>query len=398
MFRKTLFWLHLVTGLAVGLVVGVMSFTGAALAFERDLVAWTESDARLVTPPAGNPARLTLDQLVGRVRAMHPEGAIASITVSAGPADAVAIALPRNVTLYANPYTGELREPPVTRLRTFLRTMIAWHVRLNAKPGPDNLGATIASACTVAAVFLGLSGLVLWWPRAATSRVLRPSLWFVRGATGRARDWNWHNVVGFWTLPCFLIMTVSGVVLSYRWANNLVFRIAGETPPSQTAPARPVTTAVAARPAPILGLDAVFAVVQQQTTTAWDQISFRFAPALPLSPNAGGDRSASSTYTVTIRDKNPWPVFVKTTLTLDSRTGEVRRRETPADMSPGTRARSWLRLLHTGEAFRWPGQIVAGVACLGACLLVWTGFALAWRRFFSRNSSAAATPAEGNAP
>lgn len=238
MFRKTLFWLHLVTGLAVGLVVGVMSFTGAALAFERDLVAWTESDARLVTPPAGNPARLTLDQLVGRVRAMHPEGAIASITVSAGPADAVAIALPRNVTLYANPYTGELREPPVTRLRTFLRTMIAWHVRLNAKPGPDNLGATIASACTVAAVFLGLSGLVLWWPRAATSRVLRPSLWFVRGATGRARDWNWHNVVGFWTLPCFLIMTVSGVVLSYRWANNLVFRIAGK--PLRPRPPPPV--------------------------------------------------------------------------------------------------------------------------------------------------------------
>lgn len=47
MLRKTLFWLHL----GVGLVVAIMSFTGAALAFKKELVAWAERDVRRITPP-----------------------------------------------------------------------------------------------------------------------------------------------------------------------------------------------------------------------------------------------------------------------------------------------------------------------------------------------------------
>jgi cytochrome c peroxidase len=41
---------------------------------------------------------------------------------------------------------------------------------------------------------------------------------------------------------------------------------------------------------------------------------------------------------------------------------------------------------HTGQALGWPGQLVAGLACLGSCFLIYTGFALAWRRFFHRKS------------
>ena len=40
-----------------------------------------------------------------------------------------------------------------------------------------------------------------------------------------------------------------------------------------------------------------------------------------------------------------------------------------------------MRFGHTGEVFGVPGQILAGLASAGGCVLVWTGFALAWRRF-----------------
>jgi uncharacterized iron-regulated membrane protein len=40
-----------------------------------------------------------------------------------------------------------------------------------------------------------------------------------------------------------------------------------------------------------------------------------------------------------------------------------------------------LRFLHTGEALGLPGQAVAGIASLGATLLVFTGLSLALRRF-----------------
>jgi len=40
-----------------------------------------------------------------------------------------------------------------------------------------------------------------------------------------------------------------------------------------------------------------------------------------------------------------------------------------------------LRFAHTGEVLGLPGQTVAGLVSLGAAVLVWTGLALAWRRF-----------------
>jgi uncharacterized iron-regulated membrane protein len=68
---------------------------------------------------------------------------------------------------------------------------------------------------------------------------------------------------------------------------------------------------------------------------------------------------------------------------IDSMDGSVTDWSTFADRSPGSRARSNIRFLHTGEVFGFPGQTIAGLASLAACLLVWTGLALAWRRLIS---------------
>jgi uncharacterized iron-regulated membrane protein len=40
-----------------------------------------------------------------------------------------------------------------------------------------------------------------------------------------------------------------------------------------------------------------------------------------------------------------------------------------------------MRFAHTGEVLGIPGQTVAGVVTAGGSVLVWTGLALAWRRF-----------------
>jgi flavodoxin len=45
--------------------------------------------------------------------------------------------------------------------------------------------------------------------------------------------------------------------------------------------------------------------------------------------------------------------------------------------------RAAVRALHTGEAFGFAGQTLAGLASLGGCFLAWTGLAMAWRRFRS---------------
>ena len=80
---------------------------------------------------------------------------------------------------------------------------------------------------------LALSGLYIWWPKQFTRKALKPIVWFRRTSTGRARDFNWHNTIGFWCLIPIVIMTASGVVMSYPWANDLVYRLTGSPVPTR---------------------------------------------------------------------------------------------------------------------------------------------------------------------
>ena len=58
-------------------------------------------------------------------------------------------------------------------------------------------------------------------------------VWFRGGLRGKARDFNWHNVIGLWCAVPLFVVVLSGVVISYPWASDLVYRVAGEAPPAR---------------------------------------------------------------------------------------------------------------------------------------------------------------------
>ena len=87
--------------------------------------------------------------------------------------------------------------------------------------------------------------------------------------------------------------------------------------------------------------------------------------------------------TVSISEPTAPHQFARSQLTLNRATGEVVKWEPYSENSSGRKLRTWFRGLHTGEAFGFFGQTVAGLASLGGCFLVWTGWAMAWRRFRS---------------
>lgn len=389
MIRKILFWSHLVCGVAAGLMIAIMSFTGAALTFEKDLIAWAERDARRVAAPATGTTRLGIDEAVARALAARPELRINNALLSADPLDAIILALPANAMLAVNPYTGEVKDVTAPRMRAFMQTMRAWHLRLNFKAGPGNAGAMINSAANLLFVFLALSGLVIWWPRIWQWRVLRPSVWF-SGAKGKARDWNWHNVIGLWSLPMILVLAGTGVVLSYKWANTLVFQLAGETPPPNLAPPAlpPLNLPAPPAGAAVLTSDAAVAAVQK-AYPEWSLVTVRFNPPRSSAPATGA--KPPRTLAVVVKEKAPWPRFNQPTVTLDAYSGEIVRTEGYATLSPGMQARRWLRLLHSGEAMGRFVQLLSGLACLGGCVLVYTGFALTWRRFFGTKKAPVAS-------
>ena len=67
-------------------------------------------------------------------------------------------------------------------------------------------------------------------------------------------------------------------------------------------------------------------------------------------------------------------------LTLDRATGSVAAWEPFSSQSPGRKARTYIRFLHTGEALGPVGQTIAGIVSLTSLVMVWTGLALAYRR------------------
>lgn len=376
-FRKSVFWVHLAAGLGAGLVVAIMSFTGTAIAFQDDIVTYVEKDSVHVTPPTPQAARLPVAELIDRARQAQPDSRPTAVTVSSDPTQVVVVSFGRNGTRNVNPYTGEVRAPAAPRWRAFFHAMEDWHRFLGRSGDQRALGKAITGACNAAFLFLVLSGLFLWWPRKWRTKGLKRSLWFLRDATGRARDWNWHNVIGLWSAPILIILTATAVVMSYRWANDLVYQATHSPVPAQSAPPPPSLPAPAAATPPA-SPDALLAAAQRQFP-AWELLTLRLGSAPPA---AAGSAPRLPPAAIMVFEREPRPRFARTVLTLDPYTGETLQREAFADGSLGRRVRSWIRFLHTGEAFGWLGQLIAALASLGACFLVYTGFALSWRRFF----------------
>jgi uncharacterized iron-regulated membrane protein len=393
--RTTIFWLHLPAGVLAGGVVLVMSATGALLAYEKLITTW--ADGYVVATPAPGAARLPVEALLARAREARPGSTPSALTLRAEATAPAMVQFGREASLFLDPFTGSVFGEGSHQARAFFRAVTEWHRFLGMVPNGRELGRGITGASNLAFLLIVLSGLYLWWPDQWTRSVLRSIVFFRGGLRGKARDFNWHNTIGIWCFLPLAFVIATAVPMSYPWANDLLYRLVGDVPaprPSGPGPGRPPAEArgESERRAPALdgpldlvGLDALWRRAEQQVP-GWQSITLR----IPSSPRPQWTFSIDASQTGAIRPDQ------RSELTLDRRTAEVVRYEPYTSLSPGRRLRGWIRFTHTGEAFGLLGQAIAGTASLGATVLVWTGLALAARRFLawcSRRSRARAATA-----
>jgi uncharacterized iron-regulated membrane protein len=373
-FRKVLFWMHLTAGVTAGLVILVMSVTGVLLTYERQMTEW--SDGYSVTPPTPDARPLGVEQLTVIAREGR-RGELASITLRSEPAPA-AFSFGRGPIVFLDPYTGKVLGEGSGRARAFFRGVTDWHRWLAAEGELRPTGRAVTGASNLVFLFIVLSGIYLWWPKNLRLQHLRPITAFQGGLASKARDFNWHNVFGFWSALPLAFVVASGVVMSYPWANDLVYRLAGSEPPRRgPAPRRPdpggpgaeARTAAAKPEVTLAGLDRAWATAQGQMS-GWRTATLR-VPSSPEAPFSFGFDTSSGARRPSTRAQ----------VVVDHWTGEVVRREPYASQPRGQKVRGWLRFIHTGEAFGAFGQTVAGLASAGAVMLVWSGLSLALRRF-----------------
>lgn len=369
--RNLFFWIHLVAGLIAAVFIALMSLTGVVLVFEEPVVAWAERGAMDVAPPTPDAQPLPVAEWLEKVKVEHPEKRVSGVTLEKGRVARVEFG--RDDTVYVDPYTAKVRPPPPTTAEDFFTWNIRLHRWLLLEDEARPIGKGLHGAATIVFLFLALSGVYLWWPKKWSKAAVRAVLLFRGGLKGKARDFNWHNVIGFWTSLVLVVLCVSGIVISYKWASNLVFTLNGEEPPAggRRMAAIPVE-------APEPGAEPVSFETLLSTVTAkepgWHVVSVRV--------DRGGKESKGQSASATVREENPWPPFVAKQFALNPFTADVLKVDTYEDMSAGRKWRTWLRFLHTGEALGPAGQAVAGTASLGGVFLVYTGISLSVRRYW----------------
>ena len=372
--RRAIFWTHLAVGLAGAIVILMMAATGVILTYEAQLNRWALRDYR-ADPPVPGRAPLGLDELVERTAGEPSAGRVASVALSRDLREPAVVRLDDGAAVYVDRFTGELLGDGNTRTRRFLRSVLYWHRWFALEGEYRIIGRTFTATANLGFLFLLVSGVYLWWPSSRGRAAWRQALWFRRGISGRARDFNWHNVIGFWSAVPLAIIVASGVTISYQWAADLVHRLAGDTPPFQQSP-RPWESDAGGRrsvtpdPAtPLVDLQALAARAVADTP-GWRTITVGLPESTRDPVRVAVDRGTG---------RQP---SESEDLLFDRATGELVARAGYPTFTRGFKVRRWLRFAHTGEVYGVIGQSIAGLASLGVAVMVWTGLAMSWRRFF----------------
>jgi uncharacterized iron-regulated membrane protein len=353
-----------------GAVILFLSVTGCILAFEKQIIAWQERGYRSATPDA-QASSLPLDRLVAIANSATGKRPSAAI-VRADARAPTEIDFGRDQRLFLNRYTGAVLGGGAIRTRLFFDTVTGLHRWFGASPKNRPASRAVQGTVDLMLLLLIISGGILWLPGRFHWQTLRTGIFLRPGLVGRAREWNQHRVVGLWLVFPIAVITMTGAIMAFGWATNLLFFVTSSPLPE---PARTATiTQHRSRPISELKQPVSFVNMQQVVDSAERQaVGWRI---LRIAVPDHEDR----TMTVSIDFLDNGRPDQTVEMVADRRTGAILKSNTFSSHSLGSKLRLFTRSIHTGSAGGLAGQTAVGITSLGCCLLVWTGLSMFMRR------------------
>jgi uncharacterized iron-regulated membrane protein len=205
--RKALFQVHLWTGIGLGLYVFVLSLTGSAIVFRREItrLAWTPPQVIAAGP------LMTVEQLTAAAKKVYPRFESFKVTLSKDPSRAAVVAMTRGQRQRErafDPYTGK----DLSDVGTDEPKLLNWMVRLHDDLLGGHTGRLVNGFGALMLTILCITGAVIWWPGIA--RWWR-SLLVWRRVGWKRFNWDLHSALGFWMFLFVLMWGFSGIYLSY---------------------------------------------------------------------------------------------------------------------------------------------------------------------------------------
>lgn len=328
--------LHLWIGVGFCIPFILLGLSGSYLVYHESfdaLLAVGEGVTATGGPP--RPA----GEIVAAALAAAPEGAAATLLfmpdapdaparVRVGPADAN-FRDPRMVDMAIDPATLAILDDGDGGGggRSALTTLMH---RIHGHALIGGAGRPVIGWLGVGMVILGISGLVIWWPKRGQ---WRQALTIKRGARGLRLHRDLHGAVGFWSLIVFMVVSVTGVYIAFpRTLTAAVSAVTGGSAESASPPA-PIEVVEGAPPLD-LGRLAESAQAAVPEGRLWRAMA-PFRPGQPARAWLALPGAADGAPSVTV-SLDPW-------------TGDVLAIEDPRRFDAARTIEAWQRPLHEGR-------------------------------------------------
>ncbi len=388
--KKLVGLLHLWLGLASGLVVFILGVTGCIYVFEDEIKNIVYQERLFIKPE--NKARLPVSTLLHK--AQQQIGTAYPLTIIEVPNNPSATyrfyAFKINeeaktyfgqreygYNVYVNPYDGNVVKIENTKYEFFTLVLFMHYDLLLAKTGKQIVGWS-----TIIFIVLLISGVVLWWPK--NKPAARQRIWFQWKDTTKwkRKNYDLHNIVGFYFMSICLIIALTGLVWAFTWFNEGIQYLANGGVPLVKQEVLHSDTTQAGNPLPI---DFVYGDLRKRIPNA---ASYSF-----FIPKAKGDAlSATALFTGSDRYK-----FISNQ--YDQHTGKFLRTRKFDEKTRGEKLRNMNYDIHVGSILGLPGKILAFFASLTAASLPVTGFVIWWgRRKKNKGTTAKSRTMVGNKP
>lgn len=220
--------IHLWLSIPFGIIITITCFSGAMLVFEQEVTRAARKQVYYVQEIKETP--LVMDSLERKVAATLPDSvSVTGITVFDDPARTYQVNLskPRKAAVFINQYTGEVTGR-YQRLG-FFDTMFRLHRWLldSANPKGDGIkvGKLIVGISTLSFVFVLISGIVIWVPRARKKLGKNIRITVTNGWKSFLK--SLHVAGGVYVALFLLTMALTGLTWSFGWYEDLFYGIFG---------------------------------------------------------------------------------------------------------------------------------------------------------------------------
>ena len=206
--RKALFQVHLWVGIGVGLYILLISISGSAIVYRREIVS---KHSRRAVVVATSSLRMGLEELKQSAQRAYPTYEVYSVYEPERPdrPDEIELGGRNNrISRLFDPYTGADLGDPRTRVDRVYQWLADLHYNLLS----GLTGRLVNGVGAFFATLLSLTGAVIWWPGIKN---WRRSVIVNRKAHFPRFNWDLHSAIGFWCSFFVLVWGISGICLCF---------------------------------------------------------------------------------------------------------------------------------------------------------------------------------------